>query len=42
MTDTKARPELTLKRKVCSVCGKREFELTSETPESNHTCMLCS
>ena len=42
MTETKTRPELTLTRKVCTKYGKREFEMTSETAEDDHTCMSCS
>lgn len=41
MTETKIRPELTLIRKVCNKCGKREFEMTSGTGQDDHTCLSC-
>lgn len=40
--ETRVKPELVLKRKVCTSCGEKEFEFTENLKEIyRHICTEC-
>ena len=41
MSDSKDKPELTLVRKVCQVCGEKAFELSSVATQKDYRCLSC-